>query len=396
MPNRMRSGVPDELRDGRLFVTTTRIPIQTVCMSDSLQCNAGCTYCPSRGMCAKERLPLRDLERVVDFFVAHTNRLQHKPRELSFVLNTLGEPSLGMDNVIALGDYVAHINDTGGCAVPLYFFMSSTNLLGVPDALLKYVNRFGYVTVSLHSGPVAEYGARIERFDGRVTTEGTDVIPKQPINLYARYREILEHFDLASMRPVREREMTMANSALWVEEFFGFVRTLDALSDAELAAFLPRLSFNDTLLNALKLLDTGAKLRYRCAAGIFSLQVTPDLEFYPCMFTQYPDLCMGDIECGLDPDWHCRFRARQRAGATEECASCEFLGACGGSCLDWARKDPSSDGFFSLAECAYRRGMFTASAEFLSRIEKRPPVIEALRRHLDLRNAEWRPKSKGR
>ena len=66
------------------------------------------------------------------------------------------------------------------------------------------------------------------------------------------------------------------------------------------------------------------------------------MEFYPCMFAQYPDLRMGDIERGLDPVWYQRFEARRRSGARQECASCEFLGACGGSCLDWARKDPSS------------------------------------------------------
>jgi len=346
-------------------------------------------------MDAKKKIPLRDLRKVVDFFIAYTNDVQRKPRALSFVLNTLGESSLAMDNVIGLADYVAHVNRSGGCAVPIYFFMASTNLLEVTDDLVKFVNGYGYATVSLHGRPVAEYAGRIRKFDAHVTLEGTDVIPKRPLNLYARYREILEHFDLASMRPVREREMVMDDSSLWIKELSECVATLMALPDAELAGYLTRLSFNDTILNALLLLDRGAQLHYRCVAGISSLQVTPEMEFYPCMFTQYPDLRMGDVERGLDLAWHRRFEARRRAGARPECASCELLGACGGSCLDWARKDPTGDGFFSPTECFYRRGLFRVAAWFLEHIKQRPPVIKALRRHFGLRQKDWRPKSKG-
>ena len=370
-------------------------PLQTICMGDSRHCNAGCTYCPSHGMGVRERTSLRDLKRGVDFFIAYTNGVKRKPRALSFVLNTLGESSLGMDNVMGLADYIAHVNGAGCCAVPMYFFMASTNLMEVPDDLVKFVNRYGYVTVSLHGRPVAEYAGRTRKFDAHVTLEGTDIIPKRPLHLYARYREILEHFDLASMRPVREREMTMDDSSLWIEELSECIRTLTALPDAELAGFLTRLSFNGTLLNALLLLDREARLHYRCVAGISSLQVTPEMEFYPCMFAQYPDLRMGDIEHGLDLAWHRRFEARRRAGARPECASCEFLGACGGSCLDWARKDPTGDGFFSPTECFYRRGLFRVAASFLEHIKQRPPVIKALRRHFGLRQKDWRPKSKG-
>ena len=343
----------------------------------------------------KKRVSLRDLRKVVAFFVAYTNDVQRKPRALSFVLNTLGESSLGMDNVLGLADYVAHVNRADGCAVPLYFFMASTNLMEVTDDLVKFVNRYGYATVSLHGRPVAEYAERIRKFDAHVTLEGTDVIPKRPLNLYARYREILEHFDLASMRPVRKREMVMDDSDLWTEELSECVRTLAALPDAELAGLLTRLSFNDTILNALLLLDRGTQLHYRCVAGISSLQVTPEMEFYPCMFLQHPDLRMGDIERGLDFFWHGRFEALRRAGARHECTSCEFLGACGGSCLDWARKDPTGDGFFSPVECFYRRGLFKVVARFLEQIKRRPPVIEALRTHFGLRKRDWRPKSKG-
>ena len=370
-------------------------PIQTVCMSDSRFCNARCSYCPSRGMPVKERLSLPALKRVVDFFVVYTNRAEQKPRELGFVFNTLGELSQGMDNVIGCADYVASINAAGGCVVPLYFFTSSTNLMEAPDSLVQHVNRVGYVTVSLHGRPVREYAARLAKFASRVVKEGTDVIPKRPVNLFARYQEILEQFNLASMRPVREAPMTTEDSLLWIEEMSEFVRTLAALPDAELAAFLPRLAFNDTLLNALKLLDANAKLRCRCAAGIFSLQVTPEMEFYPCLFTTaHPDLRMGDIERGIDADWHRRFEARRRADARRECASCEFLGPCAGGCLDWARKDPASDGFFSHAECLYRRGVFRNAAQFLEHVKGRPPVLEALRAHLGLQKRDWRPQSK--
>ena len=39
-------------------------------------------------------------------FSPYTNRTAMKPRELSFVLNTLGEPTLGIDNVTGIADYV--------------------------------------------------------------------------------------------------------------------------------------------------------------------------------------------------------------------------------------------------------------------------------------------------
>ena len=204
------------------------------------------------------------------------------------------------------------------------------------------------------------------------------MIPKRPLNLYARYREILERFHYASMRPVREAPMTTDDSSLWVEEIAECVQTLAVLPDAELAGFLTRLFFNDTLMNALRLLNRDAKLSYRCKAGIFLLQVTPEMEFYPCIFTQHPDLRIGDVERGLDPAWYRRFEAGRRAGARQECASCEFLGACGGPCLDWARKDPASDGFFSHAECSYRRGLFRIAAQFLAHIKQRPHVLDAL------------------
>ena len=370
-------------------------PLQTICISDSRECNAECSYCPSHGMAANRRLPLSDLKRVVDFFVAYTNRVKQKSRGLSFVLNTLGEPSLGMDNVAGLADHVAYINSRGHCAVPVYFFMSSTNLLDLPDSMVTHVNHYGYVTVSLHGRPAAEYAERLCRFDGNVIAEGTDVIPKRPVNLYARYREILEHFTIASMRPVREAPITIQDSSLWVEGIAECAGALMSLSDAELAGFLTRLSFTDSILHAVRLLDAGVKQHYRCLAGISSLQVTPEMEFFPCMFVQHDDLRMGDVERGLDLDWHRRFEQRRRAGKRQECGACEWVNVCGGPCLDWARKDPTGDSFLSPAECVYRCGLFRVAAELLMHIRKRPPVIAALRGHFNLQKRDWRPKAKG-
>jgi len=327
--------------------------------------------------------------------VTYTNAVKQKPRGLSFVLNTLGEPSIGMDNVAGLADYVAYIISRGRCAVPVYFFMSSTNLLHIPDGMVTHVNWYGYVTVSLHGRSAADYAARIRRFDRHVILEGTDVIPKRPVNLFARYREILGHFSLASMRPVRAAPMTIEDSSLWVQEITECVHVLMALSDGELAAFLARLSFTDSILHALRLLDAGAKQHYRCLAGISSLQVTPEMEFFPCMFVQHGDLRMGDIEHGLDMEWHRRFEERRRADARQECAKCEWGDVCGGPCLDWARKDPTGDGFLSETECVYRRGLFKAADELLAHVRARPHVIEALRGHFDLQKRDWRPRGKG-
>lgn len=369
--------------------------LKMICMSDSRECHRGCAYCPSHGLAVKDRLPLPDLRRVVDYFVAHTNRAAMKPRELSFVVNTLGEPTLGIENVLGVADYVAYINSSGGCAVPVYFFMSSTNLMDVPEGVVQFANRLGYLTVSLHGHPAAEFAERLDRFGDTVTTEGSEVILKHPTDLYARYREIMAHFDLAALYPVKEPGMTMADSALWVEEFSQCVRTLMALSDSVLSDFLSRLSFNDTILNELLLLGIGANLTYKCAAGIETLQVTPDMEFYPCMFSQYPDLRMGDIESGIDPAWLERFEPRRRAGAEPECAGCELASTCGGCCLDWAHKDPLGNGYFSPTECAYRKGLVKAVKGLLEHIKGRPPVLEALQRQFSLCNQEWQPKTKG-
>lgn len=394
----MSNGLPDRLPIGLHnggVPMIQRIPtLQMVCVSDSRQCNAGCPYCPSRGLPVKERLPLPDLRRLVDYFVAHTNRAAEKPRDLSFVMNTLGEPTLGIENVLGVADYVAYINNSGGCAVPVYFFMSSTNLLEAPEGVVDYANRLGYLTVSLHGRPAAEFAERLCRFDDRVTTEGSQVMLKTPMDLLARYREIMEHFDLASLYPVKAADMTLSDAALWVEEFSECFRVLEALSDAELADFLGRLSFNDTIMNELRLLCVDARMFHKCGAGIFSLQVTPEMEFYPCMFSQYPDLRMGDIETGIDPAWLERFEPRRRAGAEPECAGCEIVSVCGGCCLDWARKDPLGNGFFSPTECAYRRGLVKAAKRFLASVEDRPQVMGAIRKHLDLCNQDWRHKTK--
>jgi radical SAM protein with 4Fe4S-binding SPASM domain len=168
-----------------------------------------------------------------------------------------------------------------------------------------------------------------------------------------------------------------------------------ALSDAELADFLSRLSFNDTILNELLLLGIGANLTYKCAAGIETLQVTPDMEFYPCMFTQYPDLRMGDIESGIDAAWLQRFEPRRHAGAEPECAGCELASVCGGCCLDWAHKDPLGNGYFSPTECAYRRGLVKAVKSFLENLKGKPFAMEALQKQFNLCNQEWQPKQKG-
>jgi len=123
--------------------------------------------------------------------------------------------------------------------------------------------------------------------------------------------------------------------------------------------------------------------------------VTPEMEFYPCMFVQHGDLRMGDIEHGLDMEWHRRFEERRRADARQECAKCEWGDVCGGPCLDWARKDPTGDGFLSETECVYRRGLFKAADELLAHVRARPHVIEALRGHFDLQKRDWRPRGKG-
>ena len=332
---------------------------------------------------------------MVDFFVAYTNRAEQKPRELGFVFNTLGELSHGMDNVIGCADYVASINETGGCAVPLYFFTSSTNLMEAPDGLVQHVNRVGYLTVSLHGKPVKEYAARLAKFDIHVVKEGTDVIPKRPVNLFARYREILGQFNLASMRPVREAPMT-----------HGGLLTLDrgdspSLSERlrrcptrSLRTFLPRLAFNDTLLNALKLLDAGAKLRCRCAAGIFSLQVTPEMEFYPCMFTQYPDLRMGDIERGIDP---AGFSVSSRAGAPARNRNAPAARSCpSAAAAAWTGRARISQQRLLQPHGVSLPARAGQGREGVSRTRQRTPA--GLGRHARAPRSckrEWRPESKG-
>ena len=80
LPDGMPNGVPDGLSDGLPVhlhnggvPMTQRIPtLQMVCISDSRQCNAGCSYCPSRGLPVKDRLPLPDLRRLVDYFVGNS------------------------------------------------------------------------------------------------------------------------------------------------------------------------------------------------------------------------------------------------------------------------------------------------------------------------------------
>jgi len=89
-----------------------------------------------------------------------------------------------------------------------------------------------------------------------------------------------------------------------------------------------------------------------------------------------------------------RFEPRRRAGAEPECAGCEIVSVCGGCCLDWARKDPLGNGFFSPTECAYRRGLVKAAKRFLASVEDRPQVMGAIRKHLDLCNQDWRHKTK--
>ena len=60
--------------------------------------------------------------------------------------------------------------------MPVYFFMSSTNLMDVPQGVVQFANRLGYLTVSLHGRPASEYAERLARFDEGVTTEGSEVI----------------------------------------------------------------------------------------------------------------------------------------------------------------------------------------------------------------------------
>ena len=109
-------------------------------------------------------------------------------------------------------------------------------------------------------------------------------------------------------------------------------------------------------------------------AGIFLLQVTPELEFYPDV-AQYPNLRMGDIETGIDPagsSGSSRAGAPTRNRNAPDASSVRLRRLC----LDWARKDSSQQRLVQPRGVFLRRGLFK-TARSSSSTSKDAAVHEA-------------------
>jgi uncharacterized protein len=331
--------------------TRVSIPISTLVLHVTDDCNMGCLYCyrPPREKASnrpaeeKRMMTPEVADQAIDFLFEHSGSL----KKMALVFFG-GEPFLNFNLIRVAVKYARQKAEESGKQID---FAVTTNGTLLTDTAIRFIreNEIG-VTVSIDGFEKAH--DRYRRFADGSPSYGA-IIPN--------VRELIQ---VSDRRPVVAR-MTVAGSpedvpvALdhllemgFAEVGFAPVTTCDPsyqLDDDCMKRLLGQFStlsgrflsaaargdffgFSN-LIDMLVALHEGEVKSYPCGAGLGLFSVDPEGRLYLCQrLTGEERFCMGDLTRGLDDAKLRIFRGKAEASRKEACGSCWARTVCAGGC----------------------------------------------------------------
>ncbi|MHA1116586.1 MAG: SPASM domain-containing protein [Candidatus Heimdallarchaeaceae archaeon] len=350
-------------------------------INPSNECNLNCWFCYARNERKKENEKL-DVERAKEIII-HFADLKRKAKSetalgISFFYTS--EITLNFEYFNEMVLFIEQIKNK--YSFPIYYFLPSTNFFSPKQSFIDFVNKYGFLTVTLD---IENEKVRRRVIDNLSLVKKNVVkhliIPVHPNieDLFFLYSYYSDYFDYVSLRLLRidnnhYRAWDKRKLDSFLKRVEDLVDHLLNLNEGELLSFLKKIGPTDYISRYLNRLLSREKLITRCPAGKTALSLSPNSEIYPC------SSLIGNKKFKLG-EWKKNLSMKdldndvvKLVDLIQECSSCPIRYICGGPCVDWKEKQ-AVEGDVNKIECGLNIRLVELLIYFIDTVKERFPLF---------------------
>ena len=345
------------------------------------ECNLNCWFCYARNE-RKEVNEKLDVERTKEVIIHFADLKKKASSETALGISFFytGEITLNFEYFNEMVMFIEQIKSK--YSFPIYYFLPSTNFFSPKQNFIDFVNKYGFLTVTLDienekvSRTVIENLSRIKK-----SVVKHLIIPVYPEieDLFSLYSYYSDYFDYVSLRILRinsnhSRAWDKRNLDSFLKRVEDLVDHLLKLNEGELLSFLKKIGPTDYISRYLNRLISREKLITRCPAGKTALSLSPNSEIYPC------SSLIGNKKYKLG-EWKKNLSTKDLdndvvkfVDLIKECSSCPIRYICGGPCVDWKEKQ-AVEGEVNKIECELNIRLVELLIYFIDKVKERFPLF---------------------
>ena len=352
--------------------------VNHIVINPSTNCNLDCWFCYSKEFRRKNanQLNFSDIRLIFESCIKYKNDINSNT-DLSVSLGFTEEITLNFSLFLKVQQYLEKIKNN--LNFNIYLFLPSTNLFEVNTGFIKYINEYGYLTVSLdleNDKQKSKLYENLKLFDSKVIKQLIIPFYAGKVKLYDIYKEHQNAFDFISLRPARvkpdsEFPWNKANLKYLKKEISGLFRNLLKREDKEIITFLAKLGPTDFIGRYLEKIITRKKSIFRCPAGRTAFAIDTQLNIYPCSgLIGNSIFCLGKVDKEKE-----RFEISSNSvnNLTDitDCSDCPIRYYCGGPCMDWLYKQIGNlQNSTNPYECSFNKLIFEEIIFFIYKLQK--------------------------
>ncbi len=374
--------------------------IKHIVINPTFKCNLDCWYCYSIDKHHKnlDEMSLNDIQKTIFFFANYKNEIK-STTPLAISMFFTSEITLDFSLFREVERFISQIQND--YSFDFYLFPASTNLMTVSDEFVDFINKYGYINVSLdleNKEQVETLLKNISRFGSAVVKHCIIPLNSKMNNLFKIYTTFMKSFDYVSMRPVR---VTSNSKIPWTEksiydfkqELAKLIEKLLSLKEEELVKFLYKLGSSDYLAKFIDRITSRKKYYSRCLAGKNEIAISPNMNFYPCSgLIGNEKYKIGSLSEGLFLKNIPNLKKTNNV-INSQCKKCPIRFYCGGLCLDWLEKQYPIDGRRTNSiECEINIHYFKLCSFFIFKISKiNSKLLDLISRKKEIDNRLFYP-----
>jgi radical SAM protein with 4Fe4S-binding SPASM domain len=364
-----------------------------IVFNPSNECNLLCWYCyvDRKENNNSKYLTSDKIFMQIERFLENKKKNDSKT-PIAFSLYFTGEISLNFQVFLDISRKINRMRDNYGFQISL--LLPPTNLLKPTEQFVKYVNNYGYITVSVDLTNQQQINAidkNIKLFDEGVVKHLIIPIHSKTNNIFSIYQKYLSSFHKVSTRPVR----IVANSIFpWTEqnlnefklEIAKFVEILLSLDEKQITIFLISLGPSDYFAKFIDSILTREKKVIRCPAGRTAIALDHDLKQFPCSGLIGVREFQKDYTLAKKGSWEEEILSSVNS---DKCSKCAIKYYCGGFCIDWEFKEKKGSTLNEISsECLVNFIYFENVVYFILKLQKKYPSV--LRNYIEKKGRKFR------
>ena len=364
-----------------------------IVFNPSNECNLSCWYCyvdrteNNEGKHLTSEKIFTHIERFLE-----NKKKNDSKTPIAFSLYFTGEISLNFQVFLDIRRKINQMRYNYGFQISL--LLPPSNLLKPTEQFVKYVNNYGYITVSVDLTNQQQINAidkNIKLFDEGVVKHLIIPIHSKTNNIFSIYQKYLSSFHKVSTRPVR----IVANSIFpWTEqnlnefklEIAKFVEILLSLDEKQITIFLISLGPSDYFAKFIDSILTREKKVIRCPAGRTAIALDHDLKQFPCSGLIGVREFQKDYTLAKKGSWE---EETLSSVNSDKCSKCAIKYYCGGFCIDWEFKEKKGPSLNEISsECLVNFIYFENIVYFILKLQKKYPSV--LRNYIEKKGRKFR------